>query len=78
MQVEVRLFASLRPYGPQGANAPFSFELPEGARVRDLVAALGLPAAIPKLVFVNGLQSAEEAELHQGDRVGLFPPVAGG
>ena len=38
---------------------------------------LGLPDE-PRVVFVNGTHAAEETVLCEGDRLAIFPPVAGG
>jgi molybdopterin converting factor subunit 1 len=59
-------------------------ELPEGARVADLVARLrsggdGL-AALPErvVVAVNMDYARHDAVLREGDEVAFIPPVAGG
>jgi molybdopterin synthase sulfur carrier subunit len=57
-------------------------ELPAGARVRDLLAALVDRAsgkALPKpLVAVNQRYARPDAELASTDEVAIIPPVAGG
>jgi len=52
--------------------------MPEGARLADLLARLGVPKGEVKTVFVNNRQQDEGYLLRDGDRVALFPPVAGG
>jgi len=52
--------------------------LPPGARVGDVVAALGIPTNHAKIAVVNGQQSDFDAVLQGGEQVSLFPPLAGG
>jgi len=59
-------------------------DLPEGARVRDVLLYYArevqrLEAMLPSLaVSVNQEYSAVDRALHEGDEVGLLPPVSGG
>lgn len=81
MNVSVRLFATLRQ---QAGWKERSFDLEEGATLRDLIAALG--AAEPGLALdrrvyyaaVNEEYARGDWPLHAGDTVGIFPPVSGG
>lgn len=75
VEVEVRLYASLRRYR---ADNPLKVLLPAGSTVLDLLAGLGIPPAEVQTVFVNRRALAREAVLQDGDRVDLFPAVAGG
>ena len=54
-----------------------AFELDEGTTIADVIETLGLPDQ-PRIVFVNGRHADEDASLHEGDRLAIFPPVAGG
>jgi len=81
VKVTVRLFATLR----QSAGwTEKEWNLSEGAMVADLEAALD--AAMPHLglqgrvhyAAVNEEYVKADATLHEGDRVGFFPPVSGG
>ena len=79
IRVKVRLYASLRRYRPglgQGESLPQ--ELSDGATLRDLLAALDIPPNESKQCFVNGVVHDLDCELHDGDEVGVFPPIAGG
>jgi molybdopterin converting factor small subunit len=79
MQVKVQLFATLRDYSPDGAkNEPFIVELAEGDTLRSLLDRLQLPEKMPKILLVNGAHRKEPDELHEGDSVSIFPPLAGG
>jgi molybdopterin synthase sulfur carrier subunit len=78
-RVEVRLYASLRRYLPQlELGEAVELELDEGATVRHVFEKLGLPESEVKRVIVNGLSRGHEHILSNGDRVAIFPPVAGG
>lgn len=79
MKIEVQLFASLGRYAPEGDGAAsFETHLEPGAPVAELLGRLGVPRDVVKLVFVNGVHATEQTVLQEGDRVGVFPPVAGG
>ena len=76
MQVRVRLFAGLRE---QAATGERELELPEGARVADVWAPLGLGDEPEGLLYaVNKEYAAADRRLSEGDEVALVPPVSGG
>jgi molybdopterin synthase catalytic subunit len=76
MQVTVRLFAMLRE---RAGASEVEVELPEGARVRDALAALdGLADGMPVVMAVNREYAKEDAPLGEGDELALIPPVSGG
>ncbi len=79
MKVTARVYATLRRYLPEEtAHNPMELELPDGTTVGELLNHLGLPQDAVKVVFVNGRHAEFEQVLADGDRVGIFPPVAGG
>lgn len=79
MTVDIALFAYLSQYQPDGqaGRHPRAFELVEGTTIADVIAQLGLPDQ-PRVVFLNGLHAEETMALSSGDRLAIFPPVAGG
>jgi len=79
MTVEIALFAYLADYQPDGlgGRSPRPFELEPGTTIDAVIADLGLPDE-PRVVFVNGKHAAEDSLLGDGDRLAIFPPVAGG
>ena len=79
MNVNVSLFAHLSAFQPDGSGGRHAraFELGDETTIADVIRMLGLPDE-PRIVFVNGRHAAEDAELHDGDRLGIFPPIAGG
>ncbi|ABW68307.1 MoaD/ThiS family protein [Desulfosudis oleivorans] len=79
MKIEIRLFASLAPYGKTPLISPEGMmECKPPTTVADLVEALAVPQDEIKLVFLNGKHAGLDAAVKEGDRIGLFPPVGGG
>ena len=79
MNVDVALFASLSQFQPDGLGGTRarSFDLDEGTTIAQVIASLGLPDQ-PRVVFVNSRHAEETSALADGDRLAIFPPVAGG
>jgi len=79
MRVELRLYASLGRYMPERKSGPSEFmEVVEGSTIRALLEDLRVPLDSVKIIFLNGLHANGDEVLRDGDRVGVFPPVAGG
>lgn len=82
MNIEVRLYGTLRRYRPADApgapHAPFPVALPSGASVSNLLTQLGIPDAFLSAAAVNDEAVETGYPLSDGDRVALFPPSAGG
>ena len=80
MKIEVKLYASLARYGPEGgvAKPPQAMDVGEGTSIKELLEVLKVPADAVKVVFLNGIHARGDEVLKEGDRVGVFPPVAGG
>ena len=79
MYVKVRLFATLRRHVADAASGnAIEVELPDGATIADLIAALELPSDEVRVIFVNGRAREEDWQLAPGDEVGIFPPIGGG
>ena len=81
MQLIIRLFATLK----DRAGAPqVTLDLPEGATVADMLAALtaaypAVEVSLPSLLVSVNREYADRGQiLHPGDEVALFPPVSGG
>lgn len=83
IKVEVRLYATLRKYQPERKSSESGealvCELAAGTTVQKFLEnELGVPPGEVKTVFVNGVSQGFDHVLADGDRVGIFPPVAGG
>jgi molybdopterin converting factor subunit 1 len=78
MTVRVLLFASWS----DALGAELDLELPDGAKVADLLGALTTRAAgksLPRpLVALNQRYARPDAVIAPGDEVAIIPPVAGG
>lgn len=79
MKIELKLYASLSPYMPQktGEN-PYMVEITEGITIGEFLENLKIPADAVRIIFLNGVHAREDEILKEGDRVGVFPPLAGG
>jgi sulfur-carrier protein len=80
IRVEVRLYATLGTYQPDVSIGEAAVcDLVDGTTVRKLLEeTLGVPPDQVKTVFVNAVSQRFDYVLADGDRVGIFPPVAGG
>jgi sulfur-carrier protein len=79
MEIEVKLFATLRDYLPKGSSR-FSckMEIDGHTRVQDILAKLKISEEMPKIILVNGIHGKKDQVLKEGDVLSIFPPVAGG
>jgi molybdopterin converting factor small subunit len=79
MTIQLTLYASLASHLPEtsGGNA-CSIEVREGAAVKDVLLQLKIGLEIPKIIFLNGIHAGLESVLKNGDRLAVFPPIAGG
>jgi molybdopterin converting factor small subunit len=74
MKVKVKLFASLRTFGPDEQV----LEVPARTTIDDVVHILKIPGTIRLLRIVNGEHRPADHRLQEGDELALFPPLAGG
>lgn len=74
MAISVRCFATLAPHAPPGEAVAFR----DGLTVGALLDELGIAREDARTVFVNGRWARPDTVLADGDRVGIFPAVAGG
>jgi len=78
MKIERRLFASLSRYLPEEWKGSPVVEVPEGMTAKNLLEKIGVPLGAVKVIFINGVHASGDEVIGDGDRVGVFPPVAGG
>lgn len=72
----MRLFAQLRE---RAGRSEMELDLPDGAVVRDAIAAMGPVAdGLPVVMAVNREYADESTVLSVGDELALIPPVSGG
>lgn len=73
--IDLKLFVTLSKYHPGEGD---HLEVSDKTSVESLIADLGIPKELVKLIFINGKREDSSYRLRQGDRLGLFPPVGGG
>jgi sulfur-carrier protein len=78
MNIQFRLYASLFRYMPEPWRKAPTVEVREDMTVRDLLESIKVPLEAVKVIFINGVHARVDDALREGDRVGVFPPVAGG
>ena len=79
IRVEVRLHAGLIRFAPDASTrGTYHRELPDGARVRDVLAGFGLPPERRVIIGVNGQAASADDLLTDGSKIDLVPPIAGG
>jgi molybdopterin converting factor small subunit len=77
--IELALFAKLSSRYPAGGSGrePRADQVEDGTTVGEYVERIGL-AEEQRITFVNGRHAADDRLLSQGDRLAIFPPIAGG
>ena len=78
MKIQLNLYASLSKFMPEDARSGHGLELGGGTTVRAVLERFGVPLETVKMIFINGRHAGMDTVLEEGDRLGVFPPVAGG
>jgi gallate decarboxylase subunit D len=78
MRIEVKLLASLRFRAGDADDGLCRLDVPAGSTAGDVLANLAISDDPPVIILVNGTQQQPGAELHDGDALVVFPPIAGG
>lgn len=73
--VQICLFAGLREFTPEDSD---HYPIVSGTTVRAVMERIGVPLDVTKIIFVDGKKGTLDQVLTGGERVGVFPPVAGG
>jgi molybdopterin converting factor small subunit len=77
IRVNVRLYGELRER-LDAASSGEPVSLPEGSTLETLNESLGIPTEDVVVTLVNGVAVSQGTVLREGDRVDVFPPLAGG
>lgn len=77
MRVKVKAFGSLYQWLPDDENKAY-IELPDDAKVEDLITSLRIPKKEVWFAVVNGERAQDDQALSEGDEVSLYSPVGGG
>jgi sulfur carrier protein ThiS len=79
MKIELKLYAQMASLKPESVGGgAWAMEVSEGTTIQNLLEALKVPRESVKLVFLNGVHAKDDDILKEGDKVGVFPAVAGG
>ena len=79
MNIQIKLFASLGKYLPEGSTSKQSpLSVPENITIKGVLEQLSIPRKMAKLIMVNGTHRKSDDVLQEGDLLSIFPPVAGG
>jgi len=79
MRITVALFAHLSTFQPDGhgGRGARTFDVAADTTVGDVIGMLALPDE-PRVLFINGRHADDSTVLAEGDRLAIFPPIAGG
>lgn len=81
VRVEIFLFATLRSYHPQGrdrGSEGFTLKVESATTLAQIYDTLGIPPEEVKMNFVNNRHQSPDYQVQEGDKIALFPPIAGG
>ncbi len=84
IHVTLKLYASLTQYLPERFRRSLAMpmEVVASASIESLIAPLGMPAGLVKLVVLNGVfvppSQRPTKRFVEGDVLAIWPPVAGG
>lgn len=79
MKIHLSLYSSLAKYLPEkNSGKTCVMEVDKGTRVGQVLESLQVPLKSGKAIFVNGVHARSDTVLKDGDRMSIFPPVAGG
>lgn len=74
--VDIRLYATLRAYAADRPSV--RAEIEPGQTVEEVLRGLGVPVEQARLIFVNSRAAVPSHPLQGGERVAVFPAIAGG
>ena len=75
VHIQLKLFAGLADFTPENSDR---VPIESGNSVESVLRQLEIPTIKAHLIFINGIKGSLESRLAGGERVGIFPPVAGG
>ncbi len=77
MKVNLKCFSKLVDPGTCEFSDSTAYDLDDGHTVKDLVARAGIDRQEVKIAFVNNRIVGLDAQLAEGDQVGLAPAIGG-
>lgn len=77
VNIEVKIFATLQKY-IKSKDKIIKMEVKKGTKVEDVIQELGLPKELVKIAIINNQKVPLTEEVSSGDKLSLFPLIAGG
>ena len=77
MRVTIGALGSFRRFLPEGQSST-TVDLPEGSTVADALSAIGVPRGEAWNAGIEGQIAYADRVLEDGERLLVFPPIAGG
>jgi len=79
VKVHIKLFGTYRKYLPASAQGSmYSVEAPVGIGIDELRAQVPVPIDENLIVLINGRSPKARQVLGEGDKIAIFPAMAGG
>lgn len=79
MKIEFVIYASLTQFvSGSVAGKPLSLEIPDNATVTHVLNKMAIPSDMGLILLINGRSGTKDLQLSEGDRLAVFPPIAGG
>lgn len=79
MTIDLILYASLPRFVPGSiAGIPIPLQLPDQTTIGVVLSQAGIPDDMRLILLVNGLSATRDQDLHEDDRLAVFPTIAGG
>ena len=81
MRIGITLFSTLKKYLPKIADGNFfEIEIKKGSSLVDVINQIGIELEKTKIFFLNNAKVSiyDPIELKHGDKITIFPPMAGG
>jgi sulfur carrier protein ThiS len=77
--IDLILYASLPKFVPGSlAGISIPVQAPDQTTVGVVLSQAGIPDDMRLILLVNGLSATRDQELREGDRLAVFPTIAGG
>jgi molybdopterin synthase sulfur carrier subunit len=78
MKIQINLYATLALQKTNRGTEADIMEIEDGTSIGDILNRLGISRDVPKIIFLNGVHADLETIPKDGDRIAVFPPIAGG
>ncbi len=79
MKIDLILYVSLTRFvSGSVAGDPIQLEIQPKTSINDVLQQMGLPVDMSLILLINGRSGIKSQELHENDRLAIFPTIAGG